>query len=737
MNRAELIHENFTNRVMAGDFPRTDITLSPIDVGLTDADVADLFESQAMSRLLDLTSRRLAGRKESFYTIGSSGHEGNAALGRVFGLGDMAFLHYRSGAMMIQRSKQLDGEAPLYHTLLSFVASSDDPISKGRHKVFGSKALLVPPQTSTIASHIPKAMGMAHAIGLAGRQGFADATVPHDAVVLCSFGDASANHSTAVGAINTAAWSSYQGSPMPIVFACEDNGIGISTLTPKGWIKANFGDRAGIKYIACDGLNVLDVVRGATAARNYARKYKKPVFLHIRTIRLTGHAGSDVELSYSTREVLEATEAEDPLLHTARILVENNILEPQEICAMYEGLLRRIERIAEKAILRPKLKDAGEVMASIAPAHADTTAKPLATFEQRNELFRTEQHHFGRPQHMARVISLALADIMLQYENVVVMGEDVGKKGGVYGATQGLVGKFGKARVVNTLLDEQSILGLGLGLAHNGFLPLPEIQFLAYVHNAEDQIRGEASTLSFFSDAQFTNPMVVRIAGLAYQKGFGGHFHNDNSVNVFRDIPGIIMACPSNGRDAVQMLRTSVALAHEQKRVVIFIEPIALYMTRDLHEEGDGLWTHEYEIPGTGEAIALGEVGVNGEGKDVCILSYANGFYLSLQARKKLKEDHGIDARVVDLHWLKPLAADAIIEAAKGCKSVLIVDECRRTGSVSEEIMTLFVERGIKTPVARVTAEDSFIPLAEAATLMLPDVASIIDGVLQLAGREA
>jgi 2-oxoisovalerate dehydrogenase E1 component len=112
-------------------------------------------------------------------------------------------------------------------------------------------------------------------------------------------------------------------------------------------------------------------------------------------------------------------------------------------------------------------------------------------------------------------------------------------KGGVYGVTQKLMAASAADRVIDTLLDEQSILGLAIGMAHNGFVPIPEIQFLAYLHNAEDQLRGEAATLPFFSNGQYTNPMVVRIAGLGYQKGFGGHFHNDNSLAVLRDIPGM------------------------------------------------------------------------------------------------------------------------------------------------------------------------------------------------------
>ena len=111
----------------------------------------------------------------------------------------------------------------------------------------------------------------------------------------------------------------------------------------------------------------------------------------------------------------------------------------------------------------------------------------------------------------------------------------------------------------DTLLDEQTILGLALGAGLAGLLPIPEIQYLAYLHNADDQIRGEAATLQFFSDRQYRNPMVVRVAGLGYQKGFGGHFHNDNSVAALRDIPGLVIASPSRPDDAAAMLRTCAA----------------------------------------------------------------------------------------------------------------------------------------------------------------------------------
>src|SRR5439155_11152 len=139
-----------------------------------------------------------------------------------------------------------------------------------------------------------------------------------------------------------------------------------------------------------------------------------------------------------------------------------------------------------------------------------------------------------------------LTDAMAARPEMLVFGEDVGRKGGVYGLTRGLAQRFGPARVFDTLLDEQSILGFGLGLGVSGMLPVPEIQYLAYLHNAEDQLRGEAASLRFFSAGAYTNPMVVRVAGLAYQKGFGGHFHNDNAVAVPRN--DIRLAAARTGR---------------------------------------------------------------------------------------------------------------------------------------------------------------------------------------------
>ena len=718
MDRAEIVHQNFLTRLATGDFPSG----KPATNALSRAEAVGLFRTQCLSRALDRTSRAMQKAGQGFYTIGSSGHEGMAAVAAALRPSDMAFLHYRDAAFQLGRAEQVPGQSALWDMLLSFACSSEDPISGGRHKVLGSRALMIPPQTSTIASHLPKAVGAAYSVGLARRHPPEHQLLPEDAIVACSFGDASANHSTAQGAFNTAGWASYQSSPLPLLFICEDNGIGISTPTPDGWIAASFQSRPGLKYFHGDALDIYDTYSAAQRAADYVRRRRKPAFLHLRTVRLYGHAGADMPTSYMSKSAVEAEEANDPLLHSVRLLTDAGALTPSDALEIYTETLERVARTAAEAVQRPRLATAREVMASIVPPKRAVTPSNGPSAETRAAAFGSDISAMDKPQPMSRLINWALNDLMLAHEEIVLCGEDVGRKGGVYGVTQRLQQRFGEDRVIDTLLDEQSILGLAIGMAQNGFIPVPEIQFLAYLHNAEDQLRGEAATLPFFSNGQFTNPMVLRIAGLGYQKGFGGHFHNDNSIAVLRDIPGVIIACPSTGADAAMMLRECVRLAREEQRVVVFLEPIALYPMRDLQTDGDNAWMCSYPSPD--ESIAFGQIGQHGAGTDLAIVTYGNGHYLSRKAEADLRAK-GIDLRIIDLRWLAPLPEEALLAATKGCKNVLIVDECRRTGGQAEALMALFAEAG-HSRLARVTAQDSFIATGPAYGATLPDEAQII-----------
>jgi 2-oxoisovalerate dehydrogenase E1 component len=703
----EPIDESFVGTVSALTArDRRDPSLPLGDSGLTGARALELFDSQLASRHLDLAARALGAAGTGFYTIGSSGHEGNAALAAALRSSDPVLPHYRSGAFYVERARQVPGSTPLLDVMLGVTAAATEPIAGGRHKVFGHKDLSIIPQTSTIASHLPRAVGLAFGIERAARLGVASPW-PADAIVLASFGDASVNHSTALGAFNSARHCAYQKIPLPLLLVCEDNGIGISVRTPTGWVQSVYSGQSGIRFFAADGSDLLDVARVSAQAAAWVRTHRAPAFLHLRTVRLMGHAGSDVELAYREPAEIEADQRRDPVLRTAILLVEHGLLTPAEVLLRYEDKRAEVAAAAEAATAAPKLATAAEVMAPL----LDFDPPPVTVPVSSDRLT------------LAQGVNRALADLLAEQPEVLVFGEDVARKGGVYGVTRGLLKKFGAARVFDTLLDEQSILGTALGTALCGFLPVAEIQYLAYLHNAADQLRGEAATLRFFSTNQFRNPMIVRIASYGYQKGFGGHFHNDNAVGALRDIPGLVLASPARADDAAAMLRTCAASA----RVCVFLEPIALYHTKDLHTEGDGEWL----APTGGEPVPLGRGRTYGSGTDLTLVTFANGVPMSLRVARQLA-DRAIDCRVLDLRWLAPLPVEDLLREAEATGRVLVVDETRRTGGVSEAVLTALTDNGFRGRTRRITSEDSFIPLGRAAQHVLVSEPAILRAALEL-----
>ncbi len=958
----------------------------------TVATIWELFDAQATSRHLDLTARRLTAAGKGYYSIGSSGHEGNVALAAVLETTDPALLHYRSGAFFVHRCHRVGGLDPIRDVLLGVVAAASDPISGGRHKVFGSAPASVIPQTSTIASHLPRAVGLAFGLDRATRLGRFTAWPP-ESVVLCTFGDASANHSTATGAINSAVHTAHQQIPMPILFVCEDNGIGISVRTPPDWIHHAYGSRPGLRYFEADGSDLHAALTVSAEAANWVRERRLPVFLRLRTTRLLGHAGSDVESAYRRATDIAEELRHDPVTATGRLLVTSGAASAEQVIARYDTLATQVDRIAAEVIDEPKLASAAAVIAPLAPHHPDfvradvirtdplpdplppngtrifdtrrvdpndpdsallgeidndaaapqttntkpahtpstrapntssttsttttnRTAPPTAhpgatsptalnegappissapddpspTAQSRPASAQAVNHTLGElharddaatdtprqpipdsasgagtadgpqtaspttdsdppgnpdpddsspayrsrtavaqaahqslggttaapqthadatnripsnagaptpadssapagpdpddstsaarsrmalaqsgnrmaagaaatPQTdtdavnraelnggipptadssapagsepdsspavrsrmtLAQAVNQTLGELLARDGDVLVFGEDVGRKGGVYGVTKGLQRRFGARRVFDTLLDEQSVLGTALGAGLAGFVPIPEIQYLAYVHNALDQIRGEAASLQFFSDGRYRNPMVVRIASYAYQRGFGGHFHNDNSVAALRDIPGLVIASPARADDAAALLRTCVSAARVDGRVCVYLEPIALYHTRDLYESGDDAWLAESST----EPVDIGRARIHGAGTDLLIVTFGNGVPMSLRAAHRLSE-RGIHARVLDLRWLAPLPVEDLLTHARATGRILIADETRRTGGVSESLCAALVDGGFTGPFARVTSEDTFVPLGPATAAVLLDETTI------------
>ncbi len=690
--------------------------LEPVeDATAIPAEAEVAWRAMLESRAIDHAARWLQAQKLGYYTIGSAGHESNALVALAVRPSDPALLHYRSGGFYLARASQC-GHDGVRDVLLGMAAATGEPIAGGRHKVFGHPELAVIPQTSTIASHLPRAVGIAFAIERARALGL-PTTWEDDAIVVASFGDASLNHATAQAALNAAAHFAYRGIPLPILFVCEDNGLGISVPTPEGWVEQSLHGRPELAIERVAGHEPAATLAVASELAGWVREHRHPAVLHLKTVRFLSHAGADLETAYRPAAEIRADHDRDPLLATGAWLAAGGAATGTELVDQYLETRERVRGRALETMTAPQLASADDVMWPISARDPDAVAAlagvTLSLGEERLTL--------------AQAINAALAGELERHPETIVFGEDVAAKGGVYGVTRGLQARFGADRVFDTLLDETTILGLALGTSISGLVPIAEIQYLAYLHNAEDQLRGEAATLQFFSQGAYRNGMVVRIEGYGYQKGFGGHFHNDNAVGVLRDVPGLVIASPARPADAAAMLRTCVAAAKVDGSVCVVLEPIALYHTRDLHEDGDELWL---AAPGA-EHVPIGSAHTHRGGDDLTIVTWGNGLFMSLRVARRLLE-RGIGASVVDLRWLAPLPIDEVLREANATGRTLVVDETRRTGGVGEGVIAELLDHGYTGRLARVSSKDSFVPLGDAARHVLLSEDEIAAAALRL-----
>jgi 2-oxoisovalerate dehydrogenase E1 component len=404
---------------------------------------------------------------------------------------------------MMARARQLPGATPCSTPCCRCAASSEDPISGGRHKVWGSAPLWVPPQTSTIASHLPKAVGLGVRIARAATGSTADlprrdrrcAVVRRRVREPCD----------GAGRLQCRALSRKRGVPVPVLFLCEDNGIGISVATPRNWIQETFS-RSPARLLPRRG--ELDAVFEAARQAIDIAATRAPTFLHLRDGAPVGprgqrrrdhvpHVRGDRGESKPAIPLLAQrppagwSAARPPTDDPARPLSDTR-----------EGT--RVNAAADEASRRPKLTTRERVVAPLAPVRrrGDPRSPPRPSRAEARSACSTAScpNRTAAPSARSRLPrQRRAARTCSPRPETLLFGEDVAKKGGVYHVTMGLADTFGVGRVFDTLLDETTILGLAQGAAHIGCLPFPEIQYLAYIHNALDQIRGEACSLQFFS----------------------------------------------------------------------------------------------------------------------------------------------------------------------------------------------------------------------------------------------
>lgn len=287
-------------------------------------------------------------------------------------------------------------------------------------------------------------------------------------------------------------------------------------------------------------------------------------------------------------------------------------------------------------------------------------------------------------------IRSTLQDEMRRDETIIVLGEDVGKKGGVFLATDGLFDEFGGERVLDTPLSESMIVGASIGAALNGLRPVPEIQFADFIMPAFNQIVSEAARMRYRSNGTFTCPMTIRAP---YGGGVHGALYHSQSVEAFfAHVPGLKVVIPSTPYDARGLLRSSI----RDEDPVLFFEHKKMYRSV------------RGEVPDSDYSIPLGEAKVVREGSQVSIIGYGLMVQYALEAAELLEGDD-ISAEVVDIRTLRPLDGETILESVRKTGKAVVVYEDNRFGGYGAEIAAIIAEEAfdhLDGPVMRVTGPD-------------------------------
>ncbi|HEY2421651.1 MAG TPA: alpha-ketoacid dehydrogenase subunit beta [Neobacillus sp.] len=312
---------------------------------------------------------------------------------------------------------------------------------------------------------------------------------------------------------------------------------------------------------------------------------------------------------------------------------------------------------------------------------------------------------------MIQAITDALRTELRNDPKTLLFGEDIGVNGGVFRATEGLLKEFGEDRVFDTPLAESGIGGLSIGLALQGFRPIPEIQFFGFVFEVMDSIAGQMSRMRYRSGGRYNMPITIR-------SPFGGgvhtpELHSDNLEGLMAQTPGLKVVVPSTPYDAKGLLISSI----RDNDPVVFLEHLKLYRAfRQEVPEG------EYTIP-------LGKADVKREGTDLSIITYGAMVHESLKAAEELEKE-GYSVEVVDLRTISPLDTDSIIASVEKTGRAIVVQEAQKQAGVAANVVAEINDRAIlslEAPVLRVTAADTIYPFSQAESVWLPNYKDIME----------
>jgi 2-oxoisovalerate dehydrogenase E1 component len=661
------------------------------DTDLDEKTLKEWFNYMLLGRQIDYRFQVLNRQGRAPFIISCAGHEA-AQIGVSWPLKpkyDWLAPYYRDVVLCMRM-----GMTPL-DLMLAVLAKSADPSSGGKQTPghFSDSRLNITSGGSPVATQMVRGAGVAYALKMDGT----------DKVLLTAYGEGAGSEGDAHEAFNFAAI--YK---LPEVFVCENNGFAISTPFRKEYAIEYVAQRAagyGFPGVTVDGRDPVTCYVVSKEAVARARAGDGPTLIECLVDRLGAHSSEDDQRRYRSQDEIELLAQNDCLERFKKRLLEEGVLSAKEITEYEERVKEEVTKATREGMESPDPKPE-DALTNVYAIEAPKAIDPPAGGE-------TEE------MNMVAALRSVLTQEMERDDRVMVMGEDVGAKGGVFLVTDGLRARFGEARVIDTPLAESSIAGVALGLAIAGKRPVAEMQFTDFAHMAFNSITNEIAKYRYRSDGDWSVPLVVRAP-------MGGHAHgalyHSQSIEARFATPGLKIVIPSSPYEAKGLLLAAI----RDPDPVLFFEHKRLYrMFKEPVPKG------EYLIP-------LKVARTVREGTDISVFCYGLMVHYALEAAKNLEAD-GVSVEIVDLRTVYPLDKDAIIASAKKTGKCLVLYEDNFSVAIGSEVAALIADeawRYLDAPVKRfggldvpsmpyaVPMEEFFMPTPGKITKVLKDLAT-------------
>ncbi len=729
--------------------------------GKTPAELRGMLYTMLKARRVEREEKLLLRKGYNRFFIGCGGKEMiDVVFAETLRDSDPWVGYYRNKAFDLHRGSTLEDK---------MLEAIGDPRSKNKGQQIpahpGYPELGILPQSSPTGGHAMEAAGLSeaikHPLPISKQSHLPGGAYPTDAITVCSIGEGSTSEAEFSRAVFYTAF--YKTRFIAAIYNCGwAISVSVEEQFPEGDPTTPFEgfQRFGLKIMQVDGTDIKDSLAKVAEGIEYTRAGKGPVLMNIRTTREGSHSGSDDQSFYMDPVELDWHTYNDCVLKTSNTLIEDGILTPQEIKKMWDELDEAVTAESQKAVSTFQPKTAEFIMKYVGTYNFDDAKANWKKYRDASKVDRKakyqqfhEKGYFSSaelpenvgPMTMRFAINYTLFDLFMLSEDVILFGEDVADfsghmiddvekqsklkgKGGVFLVTKNLQREFGNSRCFNTPLDEAGILGRAGGHAYQGRRPIPEIQFLDYMSPAYQMLKDRVATTYQRSGGLFKMPLVIRTTYGGYKQGAGAFWHSEGNLGTWMNIPGLLIAVPSNAYDAAGLLKTAWATDDP----VLFCESVALYNRRDW--EGVPM---ETSLPEIDELIPFGVAKVyDEEYTDIGIITYGATLHMCRKASEIVREK-GIHVRVVDLRTVKPMDEQAILKTAKDCGKVLVVTEDRFPGGAAATIASVITQGeglyDLEAPVKMVTAIDARVAYGmDGDASCLPTVDKIVAAIENL-----